>query len=622
MSNSDWMQDESVDARLARRERSRRRRRAARIRNALVTVAIVGLCAYIGVMLFTGGSFDIVQVFSPATPAPTATPEPSQTPRPTSTQPGGPTPTPAPTPIPTPAPTPKGFQAIDRSAVAEGAALKNEKVKLRSKIIDGTKTVPSFAPDQPLAMGSSEEYGELEGVLTFRGNNYRDGGAYGAIPNDPSHMEIAYSNKIGGLDGWTGVGWTGQPAIVRWPAELVQQMNINEEKKAKDGLVEVIYAALDGKIYFFDLEDGQATRDPIRVPGPIKGSVSVDPRGYPLLYCGQGVDQIGKKKVEIGMRVFSLIDQSVLAFFNGRDKAAERKWYASDCSPLIDAATDTLLWPSENGLFYSIKLNTNYDAAAGTISIEPKTMRYLYTSLITKKRPGIENSLAVYNSYAYFADNAGLLQCLDLNTLKPVWAAPLGDDTDASPVIEEDENGAVTLYTGTEKDLTGSAGNISLYAIDALTGKVLWRNQVYVNHGKGNGGAGDDSAANKGTGGLFGTPAVGKGSLGELVYFNVSRTKTGGGTLFAYNKATGAEVWHLTLGSYSWSSPTTLYDENGRGYVLLGNSKGVVRLIDGLTGQTVASVDLGGNIEATPAVFGDTFVVGTRAGRIFGVKIS
>ena len=65
-----------------------------------------------------------------------------------------------------------------------------------------------------------------------------------------------------------------------------------------------------------------------------------------------------------------------------------------------------------------------------------------------------------------------------------------------------------------------------------------------------------------------------------------------------------------------------VYDGNGRGYFVLGNSKGILRLCDGLTGEDLASVDLGANIEGSPAVFDDMLVVGTRGGKIFGVKIT
>ena len=84
-------------------------------------------------------------------------------------------------------------------------------------------------------------------------------------------------------------GWTGQCAIVRWPEEVVRIMNVREEKKGGP-LTEVIYATLDGRVYFLDLYDGQATRPAINIGAPIKGSVTVDPRGYPLLYVGQGID--------------------------------------------------------------------------------------------------------------------------------------------------------------------------------------------------------------------------------------------------------------------------------------------------------------------------------------------
>ncbi len=53
--------------------------------------------------------------------------------------------------------------------------------------------------------------------------------------------------------------------------------------------MEVIYPVFDGKIYFLDLETGKRTRDPIHVGFSFKGTASADPRGYPLLYAGQGL---------------------------------------------------------------------------------------------------------------------------------------------------------------------------------------------------------------------------------------------------------------------------------------------------------------------------------------------
>ena len=71
-----------------------------------------------------------------------------------------------------------------------------------------------------------------------------------------------------------------------------------------------------------------------------------------------------------------------------------------------------------------------------------------------------------------------------------------------------------------------------------------------------------------------------------------------------------------------WCSRVCLSDKNGRGYVILGNSKGTLRLIDGLTGKVIDSVKLNANIEGTPAVFEDMLVVGTRGRKIYGIRIS
>ena len=114
---------------------------------------------------------------------------------------------------------------------------------------------------------------------------------------------------------------------------------------------------------------------------------------------------------------------------------------------------------------------------------------------------------------------------------------------------------------------------------------------------------------------------MGKQGLSELVYFHVCRTRKTGGMLYALDKRTGDTVWSVSMGSYGWSSPTCVYTESGRGYVLVGSSSGKLRLFDGLTGATVAQVALKGNIEGTPAVFDDTIVIGTRSSLIYGIRI-
>ena len=358
-----------------------------------------------------------------------------------------PTPEPTPTPLPTPSPTPGGglyLQPVGDIAPESDPAI-NELVS-PTAYLDEEDALSKFR-FAGVRLGASEDYAALEGVTTFRGSNYRDGGAWGTIPEDPSKLEIVWSRVIGSLDEWSGVGWTGQASVVRWPEETRRRMNIDAAKKEKDGLTEVLYATLDGHIYFMDLEDGENTRDAIDIGAPIKGSLAVDPRGLPLMYCGQGIYEVDDKKLRCGTRIFSLIDQKLLYFLNGQDSHALRYWYAFDCSPLVDGAADTMITVGENGVLYKVRLNT-VDSGEG-ISIEPTVERYVYSQK-AKGKLGTENSLAIYNHYAFFATNIGVIQCVDLDDMSLKWCYDGLDDIDASLVIEPETEALVGLYAVNE----------------------------------------------------------------------------------------------------------------------------------------------------------------------------
>ena len=607
--------------RRSRRAQARRRRRQLKniLAASLCLVALLGCGAFWAISALTPKARPAaprVEVAAPpvtpeadlsaprlAVPEPTATPAPVMTEAPV-------TPEPTATQALAPAAVQKRGDDLDEGVYLQLATAGADYADPESnRLLTGTDVYADEArtADVEIHMGSSARYASLEGVTTFRGSNYRDGGAYGEIPEDPQRLFVAWQKRIGVIDTWGGVGWTGQPSIVRWPADLRARMNIARAKKDQDGLTEVIYATLDGHIYFLDLEDGLETRSAINIGAPIKGSLAVDPRGVPLLYCGQGIYEINGKKVACGTRVWSLIDQQLLYFLNGSDSKAHRQWFAFDCSPLVDGATDTMITAGENGVLYKVKLNSNY--SAGQVTVDPTVTRYTYRQAADGKL-GTENSVAVYNNYAYFANNTGIIQCVDLNSMALVWSYDMRDDTDASLVIEPEDDGLVALYAVNEVDKRGSRGTSQMTKLNALTGEVLWQadsDPIYQNDENGGGG--------------FATPAVGKGSLRDLVYFHICRTEDTRGMLYALNKRTGEVEWEKRMGHYGWSSPTCLYTPSGKGYVLVGSSDGTLRLLDGLTGGEVASVQLNGNIEGTPAVFDDMIVVGTRGSVIYGVRI-
>ena len=65
------------------------------------------------------------------------------------------------------------------------------------------------------------------------------------------------------------------------------------------------------------------------------------------------------------------------------------------------------------------------------------------------------------------------------------------------------------------------------------------------------------------------------------------------------------------------------YDsETGKGYLIYTTSGGYIYLLDGETGEILDSMDLEGNIEASPVVYDNKVVVGHRKCKIFGIDLT
>ena len=469
-------------------------------------------------------------------------------------------------------------------------------------------TVSEFSREESISFGIAEDYTNVEGITTFRGNNQRNSAAWGNVRINDATFTRVWTARTGSYGDWTGIGWNGQPAIVRWSKEMRDIMNLHPDKKEKEGLVEVIYGCLDGWVRFMDLDDGQPTRDPIKTGNPLKGSVTIDPRGYPLLYCGQGVPN----DVAIGYSIYSLIDSQRLHFINGRDGFAHRVWPAFDSNPLINAEADTLVLAGENAILYTIKLNTDFDMQNGTISINPETVKYRYRSSIRSiQRTGFEASVAGYENYAYVVDNGGIFQCIDLSTMSPVWIRNVTDDSDSTPLIDIEESGRVYVYTACEVDIQGAGGSGYIRKLDAETGALMWENSYPCYF---------DEDVN---GGVIASPVIGKGDIEGSVIFFVAKVRSnqGGGLLVSFDKKTGEVIWEKYFGFYGWSSPVAVYTQAGKSYLIVCEANGNMSLVEGTTGEVLTRMNLGGTTEGSPAVFGNKIVIGTRNNQIFCVEI-
>ncbi|MED9855866.1 MAG: PQQ-binding-like beta-propeller repeat protein [Oscillospiraceae bacterium] len=522
---------------------------------------------------------------------------------------------PTPTPTPEPTPTPVGLPDFKPHSV-DGT--EPERLISSTAIMVDGEVVEEYESDYEINFDLPERYTELEGIVTFRGDNFRSGAAYGTAAVSSKTLTKAWSKSTSGLsdtDGiyWSGSGWTGQPLIVKWPDATRKNISaMYDWAREKEGLVEVIYATLDGHVYFYELTSGEYTREPLNLGFNYKGAGALDPRGYPILYVGSGVDSVnGRSRV----KVVNLIDNSVMFEFGHNETFANRGWHMFDSSPLVSAETDQLIYPGENGILYIIHLNTKYNEQTGELSVDPDNIvKWKYNGVRSGSRYwlGVESSAAIINNYIFLADNGGNLMCLDLNTLELVWVQDVLDDTNCSPVVDI-EDGHPYIYISTSFHYgwrSYSTAAIPIFKIDAETGEIVWRTDYTC------------YTVQDLSGGVQGTIAVGKNKLSDMIFVPVARTPgASSGTLAALKKDTGEVVWEKETSMYSWSSPVDFYDADGNGYLLYCNSGFNIFLIDGKTGEQLDYMNLGGNIEASPAMYGNYAVVGTRAMRTYCIQV-
>ena len=505
-----------------------------------------------------------------------------------------------------PAPTEPPLPTLS-PAMTENSDPANWGVKWQLEV--NGERVESYQSADTYNFTAGSDYFALPGVPTFRGDNYRTGAAYGTAQVSQKTLTKKWDRGIGSLNDWPGIGWTGQPLCVQWDEETKAIMNLYDEKKAKEGLVEVIATTLDGNIYFYDMDDGSYTRDPLWIGMSFKGTASLDPRGYPILYAGSGLTN-GDKYPR--MYIISLIDCSLLMERSGGDNFAYRGWYAFDSSPMISGETDTLFWPGESGVVYAIKLNTEYDKTAGTLSMSPEILAKTRYATDLNRTVGYEASAIMVGNYMFIGDNGGMFYCIDLHTMQLAWTQCVEDDVNATPVFEWGDDGEGYLYVATSTEYTGNCSYI--YKLNASTGEIVW-SKLYDNV------AYDYDVS----GGALSSPVLGKKgtNLEGMLICSISKTPGAwSGTLVALDTETGEEIWERTLSTYAWSSPVGIYTEDGTGYLILGDASGYIFLIDGLTGETLYTDGLGSNIEASPVVFNNKLVVGTRGCQVWGVEIN
>ena len=156
------------------------------------------------------------------------------------------------------------------------------------------------------------------------------------------------STDLGVTKVWCGMGWTGQPTIVE-----------------RDDRTWAIFGGYDGHIHFMDVDTGERILPDVETGDIIKGTPTIDPEGYPLVYSGSR-DNL--------LRVVALDRPGVAEVLWTLDSESVQpvKWNDDwDSSPIIIG--DYMIVGSESSRFWVVKLNRSYDAA-GLVQVAPEVV--------------------------------------------------------------------------------------------------------------------------------------------------------------------------------------------------------------------------------------------------------
>jgi hypothetical protein len=427
---------------------------------------------------------------------------------------------------------------------------------------------------------------KVRGLLTFRGNPTRTYHGRGPIPAHPAvqwrfpdHTMCSPSSEKGETRVWCGTGWTGQPAVFE-----------------RGGRTWLVFGAYDRAVHFLDANTGERILPDFPTGDIIKGSVTVDPDGYPLVYTGSRDNYF---------RVIAIDRPQPTELWKLSAGAVSPTLWNDDWDGSALVLRDHVVEGGENSQFHIAKLNRAY-GADGLVTVAPQLTFHTpgwddqLLNDLGDHEVSIENSVAVFRDTAYFGNSGGLVQGWDISSLRTGAGTPsrtfrywVGDDTDASVVV--DETGA--LYVGAEYE-RGTARSREVGQLVKLDPGKPQQPLVWSVH--------DDGAKESGS---WSTPAL----VGKVVIW-----PTRPGRVLGIARDTGQVLWEKHLPAPLMGSPAVV-----DGVWLQGDCNGVLHAFDvhhpSQEPPELWQVTLGGCIESTPAIWKGRIYVGTRAGYEYAI---
>lgn len=449
----------------------------------------------------------------------------------------------------------------------------------------------SNAKDIPIIKDISEKISKpkTNGLTMFRGNSSRNFYGTGPIPQNPEVLwqypktkPLCASSIVGGASKvWCGSGWTGQPVVWENP----------------NGITEIIVGTYDRSIHFINAYTGEATREPFPTGDIIKGSVTLDPDGFPLLYSGSR---------DNFYRIIALDREVPTELWKIEAKLSDGVWNNDwDGNGLIE--NDILYQGSENGIFHIFKLNRSYDES-GKVKVEPKELASIPTfsqefiSMIGDEQLSIESSPLKIGNTIYIANSGGRIMGFDVSNILSGVAPTVfdfwtGDDTDATLI--SDSKGFIYAVSEEERlnERSKEIGQVMKLDPQNQYSPLIWSLHVPKRNGI--------------TGGVWATPAIYKDKL---------YVATNPGDLLTIDTTNGKILDTVFIGDHAWSSPN-IVDEK----LIIGTCQGELRAFSLANlenkPESLWSIPIGRGscIESTPAIWKGNMYFGTREGYIFKV---
>lgn len=478
-------------------------------------------------------------------------------------------------------------EAVSTSAAPVPRATSAPSTTITTAAPTTTATTTTTILEQEEATGVGGPYGDVVGLTMFRGNPSRTYYGTGPVPVDPRVLwrfpekAMCGVSPLGGEDKvWCGAGWTGQPVVWERP----------------DGITEVIFGAYDKRVHFLDAATGRRTRPDFFVGDIVKGSVVLDPDGFPLLYVGSRVNRymIVALDREAPEEIWSLSSDAVPGIWNN-------DWDSS--AAIVDGY---LLEGGENSFWFAVELNRGYDED-DLVTVAPEVVAALpaWTAELRAavgRQQSIESSTAVFGETAYFTNSAGRVVGVDLTALGTgreivfdFWA---GDDIDSTIVIDADGMLYVAPQVDLRTDRAAEVGQLIKLDPGRPDDPLVW--QLFIPD---RGGA---------AGGAWATPALHAGML---------YLPTNPGELLAVDTATGEVVWRDEIGSHAWSSPVVV-----DGTLIVAINCGAQPALRAYSLSNPRSPEqtwelpvAAGCLEATPAVWDGRIYIASRDGFMYAV---